>query len=93
MESNDVSGQWLERITLSVSSFLEQHRGVSNVQMFDRPSAQPDDLEAWQSRNAPVTLPDDLKNFYAITNGMLLRWKMQYNGKQVSIFATMHLIH
>lgn len=35
---------------------------------------------AWEQKNTCM-LPDDLKNFYLTTNGLLLTWKVNVEGK------------
>ena len=38
---------------------------------------------AWEQRNTCM-LPDDMKNFYLTTNGLLLTWKVYVDGRMVN---------
>lgn len=67
-----------ESISHSVISYLEEQVGVSGVHFADRPPAAPGDIDQWEQDNYPLLLPTELKNFLLISDGLLLRWYINY---------------
>lgn len=43
------------------------------------------ELLMWEKKNAPLKLPDDLKGFYSMFNGVTLLWKVEIRGKYIPI--------
>ena len=71
----------LDRITLSVMGFLQQHRGVTDVKWLERSPAVEEDLNEWEQKHSPYLLPQDMRAFYLISDGLLLKWQMRYQGE------------
>lgn len=65
-----------DNISLSVIDFLENHQGVNNVQFFELGGCSEQDIRAWEKQYHPYTLPNDLKSFLSISNGLILRWSI-----------------
>ncbi|XP_039266622.1 tubulin polyglutamylase complex subunit 2-like [Styela clava] len=65
----------LERLTLGVSTSLEKRLGVCDVSLNGGNPAERHQIVAWEQRNACI-LPEDLKNFYLTTDGLLLTWSV-----------------
>eukprot|EP00741_Cyanophora_paradoxa_P022187 tig00021435_g21417.t1 len=79
-----------ETISLSVISYLEKHPGVKGVEFVERPGAAARDIAKWEQANAPAVLPDDYKSFLQISDGLLLRWSVDFGGETVPL-GCMHL--
>ena len=68
-----------EQISDSVISFLENHPGVAEVEFNERHGVNESAIQAWEEQNHPFALPDDMKSFLLISDGMLLQWKIKMN--------------
>jgi len=64
-------------ISLSVMKYLENHTGVSKVQLCDRQPASKRDILSWQTANYPYSLPEDFKSFLLISDGLQLLWHVE----------------
>jgi tubulin polyglutamylase complex subunit 2 len=78
-----------EQISDSVISFLENHPGVAEVQFNERHGVNESAIQAWEEQNHPFVLPDDMKSFLLISDGMLLQWKIKMN-QMVKPLGQMH---
>lgn len=74
----------LERLTLGVSKSLEKRPGVCDVKLTGGEPAERHQLVGWEQRNG-CTLPDDLKNFYLTTDGVLLTWSAFTEGSKFPV--------
>mmetsp|Transcript_4963 Transcript_4963/g.9589 ORF Transcript_4963/g.9589 Transcript_4963/m.9589 type:complete len:390 (+) Transcript_4963:60-1229(+) len=68
-------------ISLNVVRYLEEQPGVTGIQLMEKPPGTAKDITLWEKENYPFLLPQDLKNFYMLTDGLLLRWCMSMNSK------------
>ncbi|XP_071498810.1 tubulin polyglutamylase complex subunit 2-like [Diadema antillarum] len=84
------SRQLLDRMTTGVTKSLEKRPGVCNIELHERPQVMRHHLTSWEQRNA-CTLPDDLKSFYQMTDGMLLTWSVKLDGETVQPIGRMEL--
>jgi len=66
-----------DEISLNVVKYLEEQSGVTGIQFVEKSPATTKDLAVWEKENYPFVLPTDLKNFYMMTDGLLLRWYMK----------------
>ena len=66
------------------SLFLEKRPGVCDVSLSNNSPAERHKIVAWEQRNTCM-LPDDLKNFFLTTNGLLLTWKVNVEGDYFKI--------
>eukprot|EP00937_MAST-01D_sp_MAST-1D-sp2_P002637 g2637.t1 len=74
-----------DEISLSVISFLESQSSVNSIDFEERPGVLAGELDAWERTNAPCQLPADMKAFYALSNGLLLRWKYRLGDMDVPV--------
>ena len=58
----------------SVVDFLSEHYAVTRVNLHDRVGVIPAEINDWERRHWPLRLPDDLKAFLTISNGLQLEW-------------------
>ena len=67
--------------TQAVRRHLEALPGVENVELdvFSGCSAQ--QLRDWESANRPFRLPEDLRAFLEVTNGLSLHWDVRVAGR------------
>ena len=79
-----------EQISDRVISFLENHAGVTNIEFFERQGVVEALIHSWEEENSPYLLPDDLKSFLQISDGLLLTWNIRMND-QISSLGKMHL--
>ena len=68
-----------DRISLGIVRSLEKRTGVTDVKLLDRKPADPPRIEEWEQEHS-CTLPEDIKNFYITTDGLLLCWSVKFNG-------------
>jgi hypothetical protein len=76
--SNSAEGQ--DEISLSVISFLERHAGIADVECLERPAVSARGLQDWERANYPCVLPEDLKSFLRLRDGLLLKWSVRIDG-------------
>lgn len=68
-----------ENLTLGVVKLLEASPCVKNVKV-ERPSAcERSAISSWEQKHCCL-LPDDLKRFYASTDGFSLNWSLDIAG-------------
>lgn len=68
-----------EQISDSVISFLENHPGVTEVEFNERHGVAESRMQAWEEENSPHVLPEDMRSFLLISDGLLLQWKIRMN--------------
>eukprot|EP00742_Colponemidia_sp_Colp-10_P006838 GILJ01007327.1.p1 GENE.GILJ01007327.1~~GILJ01007327.1.p1 ORF type:complete len:351 (+),score=31.24 GILJ01007327.1:41-1054(+) len=91
MANSDVRNMF-DSISLSVISFLENHAGIQDVHFEERKGVLPDEIVRWEKQHHPFVLPDDFKAFLQISDGLMLRWKINLLAQQPPIpLGTMHL--
>jgi tubulin polyglutamylase complex subunit 2 len=78
-----------EQISDSVISFLENHPGVAEVQFNERHGVPESAIQSWEEQNHPFVLPDDMRSFLLISDGLLLQWKIKMN-QQIKPLGQMH---
>ncbi|KAG6572853.1 tubulin polyglutamylase complex subunit 2 isoform X1 [Phytophthora cinnamomi] len=66
--------QHLDAISLGVFSYLQAHERVSRVESKPFVGATSVQFGLWEQKNSPCVLPDDLKRFYSIANGLSVKW-------------------
>ena len=82
--------QIIDQITIRLIGFLESHKGVTDVELVERQGVSEDQIQQWDRENAPYSLPDDLKAFLQISDGLLLQWKVKLHN-QVHPLGLMNL--
>ena len=58
----------------AVLNYLDALKSVHNVYFTEKPPATHADLSQWEAEHAPLRLPQDLKDFLLVSDGLLLRW-------------------
>lgn len=66
----------------SCASWLAEHPGAVQVHLAETTGCQSASISAWEEREGAL-LPDDLRDFYLQTDGMVLRWDVVAHGRQV----------
>ena len=71
-------------ITGNIASYIRSLPGVaSSGPLIDSyPPRSVSDLDKWEIENAPFRLPDDVRNFYSVTDGLGLRWYASASRQQ-----------
>ncbi|XP_047544533.1 tubulin polyglutamylase complex subunit 2 [Vanessa atalanta] len=71
-----------ENITLGITKVLESDSRISNVVVERRPPCDRVALSNWEQRHS-AALPEDLRNFYASTDGFELSWRYKYSADEI----------
>lgn len=82
--------QIIDQITIRLIGFLESHKGVTDVELIERQGVSEDQIQQWDREHSPYSLPDDLKAFLQISDGLLLQWKVKLHS-QVHPLGLMNL--
>jgi len=69
-------GGGMERHTLAVVKYLRDHPDVCDVRFSRGAPATEARLREWEVANAPCVLPDDLRAFFAQSDGMAVTWSI-----------------
>ncbi|XP_032069681.1 tubulin polyglutamylase complex subunit 2 isoform X1 [Thamnophis elegans] len=86
MEERGLQGvkPYLEKLTLGVTRLLETSPGVTEVMFVEKEPAERHAILSWEQKNACV-LPEDLKNFYLMTDGFRMTWNVKFDDNPVSL--------
>jgi tubulin polyglutamylase complex subunit 2 len=79
-----------DEISLNVVSYLENHKEISGLQIAEKGPVTQRMLEQWEKDNYPFRLPDDLKSFLLLSNGLMIRWYMNLKDELCPL-GCMHL--
>ncbi|KAL0849570.1 hypothetical protein ABMA28_013834 [Loxostege sticticalis] len=71
-----------ENITLGVTKLLESDPRICNVSVERRSPCDRVALSTWEQRHSAM-LPDDLRNFYASSDGFQLTWHYKYSADDI----------
>ncbi|XP_026737777.1 tubulin polyglutamylase complex subunit 2 isoform X1 [Trichoplusia ni] len=71
-----------ENITLGVTKLLESDPRICNVSVERRPPCDRVAISTWEQRHSAV-LPEDLRNFYASSDGFQLTWHYKYSADEI----------
>ncbi|VTJ81150.1 Hypothetical predicted protein [Marmota monax] len=66
----------LEKLTLGITRILESSPGVTEVTIVEKAPAERHMISSWEQKNNCV-MPEDLKNFYLMTNGFHMTWSVK----------------
>ena len=69
-------------LTTATHEWLAEHPGATSVHLTPSKAALPSALSAWEQANA-AALPDDLRDFYLLNDGLLMRWDVVAHGREV----------
>ncbi|MEE6457808.1 hypothetical protein FKM82_000041 [Ascaphus truei] len=70
---------YTEKITLGIIKILESSPGIAEVKFESKPPAERHMIVSWEQKNT-CTLPEDLKNFYLMTDGFQMTWNVKLDG-------------
>uniref|UniRef100_A0A8C3LVB1 Tubulin polyglutamylase complex subunit 2 n=2 Tax=Phasianinae TaxID=9072 RepID=A0A8C3LVB1_CHRPC len=74
----------LDKLTLGVTRILETSPGVSDVTLVEKEPADRHAIISWEQKNACI-LPEDLKNFYLMTDGFQMTWSVKIDDTPVPL--------
>ncbi|XP_075267601.1 tubulin polyglutamylase complex subunit 2 isoform X3 [Opisthocomus hoazin] len=67
---------YLDKLTLGVTRILETSPGVAEVSFVEKEPAERHTIISWEQKNSCI-LPEDLKNFYLMTDGFQMTWSVK----------------
>ncbi|XP_005622918.1 tubulin polyglutamylase complex subunit 2 isoform X2 [Canis lupus familiaris] len=71
----------LEKLTLGITRILESSPGVTEVTIIEKPPAERHMISSWEQKNNCM-LPEDVKNFYLMTNGFHMTWSVKLDASE-----------
>ncbi|XP_023606641.1 tubulin polyglutamylase complex subunit 2 isoform X2 [Myotis lucifugus] len=74
----------LEKLTLGVTRILESSPGVTEVTIIEKAPAERHMISSWEQKNNCV-LPEDIKNFYLVTNGFHMTWSVKLDEHTIPL--------
>ncbi|XP_069819369.1 tubulin polyglutamylase complex subunit 2 isoform X2 [Dendropsophus ebraccatus] len=83
-KSENIVAAHMEKITLGISKILESSPGVTEVKIKEIPPAARHTLVSWEQKSSCI-LPEDLKNFYLMTDGFHMSWSVKLDDTPVQV--------
>ncbi|XP_072353336.1 tubulin polyglutamylase complex subunit 2 isoform X2 [Scyliorhinus torazame] len=74
----------VDRLTLGVTRILESRPGVTEVRYVEKEPAERHMIVSWEQKNCCL-LPEDLRNFYQMTDGFLMTWSIKFDGNTTQL--------
>ncbi|XP_060685552.1 tubulin polyglutamylase complex subunit 2 isoform X2 [Hemiscyllium ocellatum] len=74
----------VDRLTLGVTRILESRPGVTEVRYVEKEPAERHTIISWEQKNCCL-LPEDLRNFYQMTDGFLMTWSIKFDGNNMQL--------
>ncbi|XP_045383630.1 tubulin polyglutamylase complex subunit 2 [Lemur catta] len=74
----------LEKLTLGVTRILESSPGVTEVTILEKVPAERHMISSWEQKNNCM-MPEDLKNFYLMTNGFHMTWSVKLDEHTIPL--------
>ncbi|XP_069324548.1 tubulin polyglutamylase complex subunit 2 isoform X1 [Eulemur rufifrons] len=74
----------LEKLTLGITRILESSPGVTEVTILEKVPAERHMISSWEQKNNCM-MPEDLKNFYLMTNGFHMTWSVKLDDLEDDI--------
>ncbi|CAI5787906.1 SMI1_KNR4 domain-containing protein [Podarcis lilfordi] len=84
VSSSSSTKPYLEKLTLGVTRILEASPGVTEVTFVEKVPAERHAIVSWEQKNACV-LPEDLKNFYLMTDGFHMTWSVKFDDNPMPL--------
>jgi hypothetical protein len=75
----------LDVISMGVFSYLRKHPRVSHLDNKAFVGATTVQVSVWDQKNHPCVLPEDLKRFYTLTNGLSVKWFALFRGQSTLV--------
>nr|XP_033791223.1 tubulin polyglutamylase complex subunit 2 [Geotrypetes seraphini] len=85
---SDAGSTNLETLTLGVSKLLETSPGVTDVNFREKHPAERHLVASWELKNN-CSLPEDLKNFYLMTDGFHMTWHVKFDDYPIQLGSMM----
>ncbi|KAM4706722.1 tubulin polyglutamylase complex subunit 2 [Discoglossus pictus] len=83
-KSNVSMASYTEKMTLGISKILESSPGITEVKFEEKPPAERHVIISWEQKHS-CTLPEDLKNFYLMTDGFQMTWNVKLDDNPVQL--------
>lgn len=74
----------VDRLTFGVTRILESRPGVTEVRYVERDPAERHMIVSWEQKYC-CSLPEDLRNFYLMTDGFLMTWSIKFDGSNMQL--------
>ncbi|XP_068128039.1 tubulin polyglutamylase complex subunit 2 [Hyperolius riggenbachi] len=74
----------MEKLTLGITKILESSPGVTEVKFEVISPAERQAVVSWEQKHG-CTLPEDLKNFYLMTDGFHMSWSVKLDDNPVQV--------
>uniref|UniRef100_A0A8C8YHC1 Knr4/Smi1-like domain-containing protein n=1 Tax=Prolemur simus TaxID=1328070 RepID=A0A8C8YHC1_PROSS len=74
----------LEKLTLGITRILESSPGVTEVTILEKVPAERHMISSWEQKNNCM-MPEDLKNFYLMTNGFHMTWSVKLDEHTIPL--------
>ncbi|XP_044148555.1 tubulin polyglutamylase complex subunit 2 [Bufo gargarizans] len=83
-KKDDAMAAHVEKITLGISKILESSPGVTEVKIGEMTPAERHTIVSWEQKHSCL-LPEDLKNFYLMTDGFHMSWSVKLDDNPVQV--------
>ncbi|XP_075696540.1 tubulin polyglutamylase complex subunit 2 [Rhinoderma darwinii] len=83
-KNENVMSSHIEKITLGIRKILESSPGVTEVKIEEMPPAERHVMVSWEQKHSCL-LPEDLKNFYLMTDGFHMSWSVKMDDNPVQV--------
>ncbi|XP_032888125.1 tubulin polyglutamylase complex subunit 2 isoform X4 [Amblyraja radiata] len=74
----------VDRLTFGVTRILESRPGVTEVRYVEKDPAERHMIVSWEQKYC-CSLPEDLRNFYLMTDGFLMTWSIKFDGSNMQL--------
>lgn len=74
-----------DTIGFNMITYLESFEEVTDIDIVSQVGVQSVELNLWDRKNAPYELPMDVKGFFSLFNGFVLRWKVEIVDREVTM--------
>lgn len=77
--------QDFDRMAYNVLTYLDSQEEIREIEFSSGDSLKSIDISSWERRFGPYMLPPDVKAFLGMFNGVLVRWKVEVDGRHITI--------
>lgn len=77
--------QDFDRMAYNVLTYLDSQEEIREIEFSCADSLKSTDVCSWERRFGPYILPPDVRAFLGMFNGVLVRWKVEVDGKYLTI--------
>eukprot|EP00602_Paraphysomonas_sp_CaronLab_P009283 CAMPEP_0185036468 /NCGR_PEP_ID=MMETSP1103-20130426/29528_1 /TAXON_ID=36769 /ORGANISM="Paraphysomonas bandaiensis, Strain Caron Lab Isolate" /LENGTH=184 /DNA_ID=CAMNT_0027574011 /DNA_START=176 /DNA_END=727 /DNA_ORIENTATION=- len=72
-------------LAFNMLTYLETFDEVCDIEFVSHDGLQSVEFNIWERKNNPIELPWDMKGFYELFNGFVLRWKVLYIDQEITV--------